>query len=398
MTVEDRWLLPEGVGEVLPPEAERLEALRRAIVDLFQSWGYELCVPPLIEYLESLLTGTGHDLDLETFKITDQMSGRLMGVRADMTPQVARIDAHRLKRETPTRLCYLGPVLRTRPSGPGGSRNPLQIGAELYGHRGLESDVEVVCLMLETLEIADQDGICVDLGHMQVFRGLADRAGLDREQNGLLFDALQRKAVPEIDDYLKRWRVPPDISRPISALPELNGDAEVLDESLRALSGAGREVRAAIHDLGEIGAQVRERYPEVRVHFDLAELRGYHYHSGVMFAAYKAGQGQALATGGRYDDIGAVFGRARPATGFSTDLKLLVGCATATDRPRPSVFVPWPTDPRYTDPRLTALIGRLRAEGRRVVCGLPGQVGGAAEMGCGEQLDLCDGQWVLNPV
>jgi ATP phosphoribosyltransferase regulatory subunit len=181
-------------------------------------------------------------------------------------------------------------------------------------------------------------------------------------------------------------------------LPEWNGDAEVLDVSLRALSGAGREVRAAVHDLGEIGAQVRERYPEVRVHFDLAELRGYHYHSGVMFAAYAAGQGQALAKGGRYDNIGAVFGRSRPATGFSTDLKLLVGSAAATDRPRPSVFVPWPTDPRHTDPRLTDVIGRLRGEGRRVVCGLPGQVGGAAEMGCGEQLELCDGQWVLHPV
>ncbi|MGH2576988.1 MAG: ATP phosphoribosyltransferase regulatory subunit, partial [Actinomycetota bacterium] len=292
----------------------------------------------------------------------------------------------------------LGPVLRTRPSGLGGSRNPLQIGAELYGHRGLESDVEVVCLMLETLETAGQDGICVDLGHMQVFRALADRAGLDREQTGLLFDALQRKAVPEIDDYLERWRVPPEIARPISALPEWNGDAAMLDVSLRALSGLGREVRAAIHDLGEIGAQVSERYPEVRVHFDLAELRGYHYHSGVMFAAYTAGQGQALATGGRYDDIGAVFGRARPATGFSTDLKLLVGSVAATDRSRPSVFAPWPADPRRTDPRLTDVIGRLRAEGRRVVCGLPGQVGGAAEMGCSEQLDLCDGQWVSNPV
>ncbi|MCA1851644.1 MAG: ATP phosphoribosyltransferase regulatory subunit, partial [Beggiatoa sp.] len=235
-----------------------------------------------------------------------------------------------------------------------------------------------------------------DLGHMHVFRVLADRAGLDPEQNGLLFDALQRKAVPEIDHYLERWRVPPEIARPISALPEWNGDAAMLDVSLRALSGTGREVRAAIHDLGEIGAQVSERYPEIRIHFDLAELRGYHYHSGVMFAAYATGHGQALAKGGRYDDISAVFGRARPATGFSTDLKLLVGSAAATGCRRPRVFVPWPT--RRTDPRLMDLIGRLRAEGRRVVCGLPGQVGGAAEMGCGEELDLCDGQWVLNPV
>jgi ATP phosphoribosyltransferase regulatory subunit len=389
MMVEDRWLLPEGVGEVLPPHADRLETLRRAIVDLFQSWGYELCVPPLIEYLESLLTGAGRDLDLETFKITDQMTGRLMGVRADMTPQVARIDAHRLKREIPTRLCYLGPVLHTLPSGLGGSRNPLQVGAELYGHRGLESDVEVLCLMIETLEIAGQAGICIDLGHMRVFRALAAEARLDRDQNGLLFDALQRKSGPEIAHLLRRWRVTEAISRSIAALPELNGDAGVLDEARVLLSG--REVLAAVEELGAIGALLGTRHPGVRVHFDLAELRGYHYHTGVMFAAYTAGQGQALAKGGRYDDIGAVFGRARPATGFSTDLKLLVG--TVPDRAEPRVFAPWSGDQGLRD-----LIGRLRREGRRVVCGLPDQVGGAAEMGCGERLVLSDGQWVLVPV
>lgn len=387
-------MLPEGVGEVLPPHADRLETLRRAIVDLFRSWGYELCVPPLIEYLESLLTGTGRDLELETFKITDQMTGRLMGVRADMTPQVARIDAHRLKREVPTRLCYLGPVLHTLPSGPGGSRNPLQVGAELYGHRGLESDVEVLCLMIETLEIAGQAGICIDLGHMRVFRALAAEARLDREQNGLLFDALQRKSGPEIAHLLRRWRVPEAISRSIAALPQLNGDAGVLDEARVLLSG--RDVLAAVEELGAIGALLGTRHPGVRVHFDLAELRGYHYHTGVMFAAYTAGQGQALAKGGRYDDIGAVFGRARPATGFSTDLKLLVG--TVPDRSEPRVFAPWSGDPCSGDQGLRDLIGRLRKEGRRVVCGLPGQVGGAAEMGCGERLDLSDGQWVLVPV
>jgi ATP phosphoribosyltransferase regulatory subunit len=390
MRVEDRWLLPEGVGEILPPHADRLETLRRAIVDLFQGWGYELCVPPLIEYLESLLTGTGRDLDLETFKITDQMTGRLMGVRADMTPQVARIDAHRLKREVPTRLCYLGPVLHTLPAALGGTRNPLQIGAELYGHRGVESDVEVLCLMVETLKTAGQERICVDLGHMRVFRELVARVELDRQQSAVLFDALQRKSGPEIAHHLRRWRVPEAISRSIAALPELNGDAGVLDEARVVLSG--REVLAAVEELRAIGAELGTRHPEVRVHFDLAELRGYHYHTGVMFAAYTAGQGQALAKGGRYDDIGAVFGRARPATGFSTDLKLLVGSASEPAGPS-RVFAP-----SSGDERLRELVAGLRGEGRRVVCGLPGQVGGAAEMGCGEQLALSDGQWVLVPI
>ncbi len=393
MAVEDRWLLPEGVDEVLPPDADRLEAMRRAIIDLFQSWGYELCVPPLLEYLESLLTGTGRDLDLQTFKITDQLTGRLMGVRADMTPQVARIDAHRLKREVPTRLCYLGPVLHTLPAGLSGSRNPLQIGAELYGHRGLESDVEILCLMLETLKTADQEGICVDLGHMQVFRGLSDEAGLDGGRQGLLFDALQRKAVPEIGQLLEGWRVAPEIARAIAMLPELNGAEEIIEEARAVLSGRKPSVLEAIHELGEIGAQVTARHPEVRVHFDLAELRGYHYHTGVMFAAYAAGQGQALAKGGRYDDIGAVFGRARPATGFSTDLKLLVRNGKTAARPQTGIFSPWPTDAR-----LMELIGRLRAEGRRVVVALPGQAGEAAEMGCGEALRLSDGRWTLTPV
>ncbi len=393
MPVADRWLLPEGVDEVLPPEAERLETMRRALVDLFQSWGYELCVPPLIEYLESLLTGMGRDLDLETFKITDQMTGRLMGVRADMTPQVARIDAHRLQRETPTRLCYLGPVLHTTPAGLGGSRNPLQIGAELYGHSGLYSDVEILCLMLETLKTAGRDGICVDLGHMQVFQALCDEARLDRERHGLLFDALQRKAVPEIRELLERWRVPPAIARTITLLPEMNGDAAVLEDAGRVLAAAGPRVQAAIHELGAIGREVMARHPEVGMHFDLAELRGYHYHTGVMFAAYAEGQGQALAKGGRYDDIGAVFGRARPATGFSTDLKLLVRQGGIAQRPRAGIFAPWPTDAR-----LAELIARLRAEGKRVVCALPGQSGGAVEMGCCEEIKLSEGLWTVVPV
>ena len=223
MSARDRWLLPEGIAEVLPAEAAALERARRRLIDLFERWGYELVVPPFVEYLESLLTGTGGDLDLQTFKLTDQLTGRLMGVRADMTPQVARIDAHSLRRVGPVRLCYLGTVLHTLPDGIARSRSPIQVGAELYGHAGMESDVEVLCLMLESLASAGVRPVHVDLGHVGVFRGLAREARLDAEQERQLFDALQRKAVPEVEEWLARWELPAPVRARLSALPVLNG-------------------------------------------------------------------------------------------------------------------------------------------------------------------------------
>jgi len=384
----ERWLLPEGVEEVLPAGAWRLELLRRRLLDLFSTWGYELVLPPFIEYLDSLLIGTGNDLDLQTFKLTDQLSGRLMGVRADMTPQVARIDAHHLKRETPTRLCYLGTVLRTRPEGHGGSRSPLQVGAELYGHGGIDSDVEVLRLMLATLHAAGLEQLYLDLGHVGIFRGLARQAALTPAQEAQLFNALQRKSRPDIAALLAGLDLNAAMRDMLLQLADLNGGEEALATARKVLAGAGPEVHAALDNLAAIAAAVRRALPGLPLHFDLAELRGYHYHTGAVFAAYAPGSGQALAQGGRYDDIGRVFGRARSATGFSADLKTLLALSTATLPEVRGIFAPC-----ADDPALTRQVDELRARGERVVCALPGQQGDAAAMGCDRQLVLRDGHW-----
>ena len=316
MIENEHWLLPEGIEELLPVDAVRVEALRRKLLDLFACWGYDLVIPPLIEYLESLLTGTGNDLDLQTFKLTDQLTGRLMGVRADMTPQAARIDSHRLKRNAPTRLCYFGHVLRTRPLGLGGSRSPLQVGAELYGHRGTESDLEVVGLMVEAVRAVGVSDLHLDLAHVGIFRGLAAQAGLSEGEDNQLFAVLQRKAKPEIRELLAASKATPQVREMLLALADLNGGRETLDEAVRVLSGADTPVQQALADLRVLADAVEQLEP-AGMHFDLAELRGYAYHTGAVFAAFVPGRGQAIAQGGRYDDIGGIFGRARPATGFS---------------------------------------------------------------------------------
>lgn len=390
MRAQERWLLPEGIEEVLPPQSGRLEALRRAMLDLFRGWGYELIMPPFVEYLESLLTGTGRDLDLQTFKLIDQLTGRMMGVRADMTPQAARIDAHRLGRRTPVRLCYLGTVLRTRPGRLNGGRSPLQVGAELYGHAGIGSDVEIICLMLETLRVAGIAGVYVDLGHMGVFRALARHAALNPEREGALFDLLQRKAAAELTASLAAWKVTGRAADMILALTELNGDANVLVEARSRLRGAPAAVQRALGALGEVVAALERRVPDLRLHVDLAELRGYHYHTGVMFAAYQPASGQALALGGRYDDIGRVFGHARPATGFSADLRQLAACVAPAPEARSRIFAP-----AVNDERLGAAVARLRQRGEIVVSELPGQHGDAAAMGCERRLARVAGRWKL---
>jgi len=378
MADKDRWLLPEGIEDVLPPQAERLEGLRRDLLDLFHGWGYELVIPPLVEYLESLLTGTGNDLDLQTFKITDQLTGRLMGVRADMTPQVARIDAHHLKRDVPVRLCYLGTVLRTRPDGFSRSRNPLQVGAELYGHAGIEAELEVLCLMVEVLTLAGIGEVHIDLGHVGIFRGLAREAGLDSEQEGILFDALQRKDKAEIEAFLVHLKLSQDQCHRIASLVDLNGSAEVLTEAGACLKGAGAEVQGALAHLQALAQAAQRRLPGLTLYFDLAELRGYHYYTGTVFAAFVPGHGQAIAQGGRYDDIGRVFGRARPATGFGADLKTLIALAPQAAVSQLSGILAPGTD----DADLLTLIQELRSQGERVICALPGQPGGAKEMQC----------------
>lgn len=383
----ERWLLPEGITELLPAQAARFEALQRKLLDMYQSWGYERVIPPLIEYLESLLTGTGNDLDLQTFKLTDQLTGRMMGVRADMTPQVARIDAHILKRDVPTRLCYMGSVLQTRPKSHGGSRSPLQVGVELYGHSGIESDLEVLQLMIITLQVAGLKQVHLDLGHVGIFRGLAKQAGLDKDGEVRLFDALQRKAVPDIKELISGMQLDEKVAGMLLALAELDGDITILDDAAEVLKHASGEVQQALQQLRKMAESIAGM-DGVSLHLDLAELRGYHYHTGMVFAAFVPGQGQAIAQGGRYDDIGEVFGRARPATGFSTDLRALLNLVPSEPDAEQGIFAPGIEDQQLDD-----MIARLRVEGERVVRELPGQSGDAAAMGCDRKLSLQSGQW-----
>ena len=396
MLREDRWLLPAGIEEILPSQAARLERTRRDILDYFYTCGYDLVIPPLIEYLDSLLTGTGSDLDLQTFKLTDQLTGRLMGIRADMTPQVARIDAHHLRRDGPVRLCYLGTVLHTRPDGFAGSRSPLQVGAELYGHAGIESDVEILGLMLETLTIAGVREVHVDINDVGIFRTLAEQARLNPECETLLFDALQRKAKADIDDLLSEFKVTQAQREMFAALAELNGGEGILDQACRALEQGGDSIRAALERLRVFAGMMREQTAAVPLYFDLAELRGYRYQSGVVFAAFVPGHGQEIARGGRYDDIGQVFGRARPATGFSTDLKTLlaVGDTATTPEPESACGIYAPCRP---DPKLRESVKVLRRRGERVVCALPGQNVSATEVHCDRVLVEDGHRWVVVP-
>jgi len=389
---KETWLLPEGIEEVLPPQAEYLEGIRRALLDLYHSYGYELVIPPFIEYLESLLTGTGDDLDLKTFKLTDQLNGRMMGVRADMTPQVARIDAHQLGRETPTRLCYMGTVLHTRAEGFDASRAPLQIGLELYGHKGSESDVEVFQLMVATLSACGVEDVYYDLGHVGIYRGLVKQAGLDVQQESQLFDALQRKAKPEIKEMLSDWSLDSKVNDMLLALADLNGD-DVIDKAGTVLAAASDEVKVAIKELSDIAEAIKARIPGISLHYDLAELRGYHYHTGVVFAAFVQDKGSAIAQGGRYDGIGEVFGNARPATGFSSDLKTLLAFNTDTVVQKPGIFAP-----NSQDVGLQSAITAARENGERVIVELPGQIGDAKAMQCDRRFIAEKGKWVIKPV
>lgn len=394
MSTQDKWLLPEGIEEVLPPEAGRLELARRDLIDLYARWGYELIMPPFIEYLESLLTGSGNDLDLQTFRITDQLSGRMMGLRADMTPQAARIDAHALRHAAPTRLCYVGTVLRARPDGPGGSRSPLQVGAELYGHAGPESDVEILSLVIETLATMQVPDVHMDLGHVGIFRGLARDAGLTATQENELFDALQRKASTEIAALLDTTVADADCRRRLAGLAGLNGGEDVIGRARELLDGAGNGVPGALDDLEAIANRFRARHGDLPLHYDLAELRGYAYQTGMVFAAYIPGRGQEIARGGRYDAIGRSFGDARPATGFSTDLKTLLSLGQRDMVARVAPILA----PADDDAGLQQAIQRLREKDERVVQLLPGQTGTAADMGCDRELVNEAGKWVVRPV
>jgi ATP phosphoribosyltransferase regulatory subunit len=390
MPGKDRWLLPEGIEEVLPDEARRLEDMRRRILDLFHTWGYELVMPPMIEYLEALLTGVGKELDLQTFKVTDLLSGRLMGIRPDMTPQAARIDAHYLKRRGPVRLCYLGSVLRTRPDEFGGSREPLQLGAELFGHAGPESDAEILCLMIATLQLAGMDELHIDLGHMGLFHGLVAQAGLNAEQQADLFDALQRKARTDVEVLLDEIGIERRHWNMLTALIELNGGQAVLAEARQRLKNAPASVTQALDNLEAVASIVTRKMPSLPLYFDLAELAGYHYYTGVVFSAFVPAYGRAVAHGGRYDGIGQAFGRARPATGFGADLRLLL--ALSPSQPDLASGILAPDD---DDASLQSEIERLRAAGERVVLRLAGAKARASETGCERELVRKGGEWVV---
>lgn len=381
------WLLPEYIEDILPPEARRIESLRRRLLDLFHVHGYQQVIPPLLEYLPSLLTGTGHDMDLKTFKVVDQLSGRMMGLRADITPQAARVDAHLLNRRGVVRLCYAGSVLHALPDGMMQTREPLQIGAELFGHAGLESDIEIQQLMLKALREIGVNGVHLDLGHVGIFQALMEHGSVSTELEASLFQALQNKDVPALSDMVQA--LDETTRNAVLQLPQLYGTIDVLAQARQRLPDYP-EVRAALADLTVVAASLKNMVESVA--FDLAELRGYHYHSGVVFSAYLPNQAHAVAKGGRYDEVGSIFGRARPATGFSMDMRVLCGALGA------AAAVPGILAPYVGDAALLAQIEILRSQGEVVLVNLPGHEDFQAELNCDRRLVKHNEQWLVEKI
>lgn len=378
------WLLPEAIEDILPDEARRIEKLRRLLLDEFELRGYKLVIPPLLEHLESLLSGSGQDLGLRTFKLVDQISGRTLGVRADITPQVARIDAHLLNRQGVARLCYCGSVLHTLPSGFNATREPLQIGAELYGHKGIEADIEIVWILGEALRLCSLSAARIDLGHVAIFHALTESAGLSAEAEQALFAALQAKDVPALNELSAGIAEP--ARKALRVLPALYGGREVLARARTELPRLAK-ITAALDDL----QQLADAMPNHPIGFDLADLRGYHYHNGIVFAAYHANASGTIALGGRYDGIGQTFGHARPATGFSMDLRQVAQLSPFTTT-RAAILAPW-----VIDDKLSQEVIRLRLQGEIVWCDLPGHEGAGNESNCDRQLVLRNGEWVVEP-
>ena len=384
-----KWILPEYIEDILPAEALRIEKMRRRIMDWLLVHGYELVGPPLLEYVESLLSGSGGDTDLRMFKVVDQLSGRMMGLRADMTPQTARIDAHLLNHKGITRLCYAGSVLHTLPSGLTRTREPLQIGAELYGHTGLESDLEVQRLMLQSLAIAGIGKIHLDLGHVAVFRSLIRGAGIPLELETELFSVLQAKDISGLNKLSAGLsnRVETNVREALLLLPELYGDSSILTLARRSLPDYP-EIRTALDELEVVGEELKSVVDTLA--FDLADLRGYHYHSGMVFAAYTTNCPNAIALGGRYDDVGKAFGRARPATGFSMDLRELSSLVKPDLYPR-GILAPYVRG----EDALRETIEQLRNEGQIVVVELPGHESEQNTFNCDRRLVLQGGVWII---
>jgi ATP phosphoribosyltransferase regulatory subunit len=379
------WLLPEHIADVLPAQARRIEELRRSLLDRARGYGFELIMPPMLEHLDSLLTGTGHELDLRTFKLVDQLSGRTLGLRADTTPQAARIDAHLLNRQGVTRLCYCGPVLHTRPSGLG-SREPLQFGAEIFGHAGLEADLEVQELALDALQSVGVDGLLIDLADARVVRGVLAGLPIEAAQLQEVVAALSKKDAAMLESLARGF--PADTRRALRELLALYGGEEVLAAARQRLPQRAL-IGAALDDLQWLASHLKRDHPGVSLGFDLSDMSGYAYYSGTRFAVYGADSSDALARGGRYDEVGAVFGRRRPAVGFSLDLKVLA--EHAPEPPRASaVRAPW-----GEDLKLRAAVRRLRETGETVVCVLPGHENEGQEFDCDRELALIDDHWVL---
>jgi ATP phosphoribosyltransferase regulatory subunit len=377
------WLLPENIADVLPSEARKIEELRRLMLDTFRTYGYEMVMPPMLEYVDSLLAGAGQDTDSRTFKLVDAMSGRLMGLRADMTTQVARIDAHLLNRDTVTRLCYCGSVLHTQPSGLHATREPLQIGAEIYGHAGLEADAEIQELALASLRLAGFDEPRLDLSHVGVLRALLDDDANAKRDEQLLFSLLRSKDIPGLEEATRDYA--PATRDALLALPNLYGDIEVLawaKELLPAMPGITRA-------LAELAALAASAIGRAKVAIDLADLRGYQYESGAMFALYVPGLPNAVARGGRYDHVGEAFGRARPATGFSLDLRELARLLPVAER-KHAIRAPW-----GNTPELREKIAELRKAGEVVIQSMPGHDNVQDEFECDRVLVLEQGNWIL---
>ncbi len=376
------WVLPDHIADVLPSEARRIEELRRELLDTARGYGYELVMPPLLEHLESLLTGTGEALDLQTFKLVDQLSGRMMGLRADTTPQVARIDAHLLNRRGVTRLCYCGPVLHTRPDRPHATREPLQFGAEIYGHAGLEADLEALLLALDCLRASSVKELTVDMADARIVRSLLEGVALTPPALAALHAALAAKDASALQLLTRDF--PAAARAGLQALPSLYGDATVLGRAQELLPDRPA-LRQALEQLRWLGSQITG----ANVSYDLGDLRGYAYYSGARFAIYTPGASDALVRGGRYDEVGAVFGRNRPAVGFSLDLKELVG--VAAKRPlKAAIRAPW-----GESASLRAAIATLRERGETVVCVLPGHDSELDEFDCDRELVDAAGTWAV---
>ena len=380
------WLLPEHIADVLPSQARRIEELRRELLDMARTYGCELVMPPLLEHLDSLLSGTGQALDLKTFKLVDQLSGRSLGLRADTTPQVARIDAHLLNRAGVTRLCYCGPVLHTRAEGLTATREPLQFGVEIYGHAGLEADLEAQELAIDARQRAGVTRLVLDLGDARLVRGVLGEHALGEDRLNALVAAMAAKDAAGVAAFSNE--LPVAVVAALQTLLRLYGGVEVLADARRALP-ANALVTAALDDLEWLIRHLGAAYPDVRIGVDLADLPGFGYYSGVRFALYAEGGSDAVLRGGRYDEVGAVFGRRRPAVGFSLDLKTLVGLIPATSL-RAAVRAPW-----GEDPDLRAAVRRLREQGETVVCVLPGHEQENDEFECDRELVQSGGQWVL---